>query len=330
MVKVAINGLSRIGRIVLRIAAENPQLEVLAVNETTDDEHLVYRLKNDALYGSEGGDIRVDGDYLYFGDQRIRRLGEAETGDLPWNRLDIDIVFECNGQSHHRDEMAGHIEAGARCVIACSPESESEVIYRLGSSGIDGDNRLPHLTERCSTQCIAPVAEVLGRRIGVSKAVTTTIQSYISTRGMVDIGDAPFDNEQNGVLDLFAGGSPTSAAIARILPYYVGHIDGMDIRVPMVSGAISDMTFVTERPTTVREVNDILREEAQTSRYAGILSVSEHPVVSADVIKDPHASLVDLSRTRVVDSDLVKVLSWVDNEWGYASQMVKQATRLLQ
>ena len=185
-------------------------------------------------------------------------------------------------------------------------------------------------TGDCSAQCIAPVAEIIARRIGVSKAVTTTVQSYLSTRGIIDApGNLP--GESHGrALNLFPATTNTAAAIVGMLPQYRGCIDGIGIHVPMASGSVSDMTFVTERRTSVAEVNAILREEAQSTRYQGILAVSEYPVVSADVMMDSHASLVDLSRTRVIDGDLVKVMSWIDNEWGFASQMIRQAGKLMQ
>jgi len=330
MVNVAIAGLSRIGRVALRIAADNPQLDILAINDSTEAEKLLYLLKNDAVYGCDERDTRVDGDYLYFGNNRIRLLNEWDTLRLPWRELGIDVVFECSGGSCSRDELARHIEAGARHVILSAADAENEVVSRFSASARDDGGRPLLSTESYSTQCIAPVAEVMARRIGVVKAATTTLKSFLPTRGNTEVPFQYHGDGAAGMLDLCPVSNTTAAAIARILPHYAGRIDGMGIHVPMASGSVSDMTFVTSRPTTVREVNDILREESQTPRYHGIMAVDEYPVVSSDVMMNPHASLVDLSRTRVVDGDLVKIISWIDNEWGFASQMVRQAGKLMQ
>jgi glyceraldehyde 3-phosphate dehydrogenase len=243
--------------------------------------------------------------------------------------MNIDIVFECTGAFNRRDALAKHIEAGARHAILSAPSKDAEVTTVVFGVNKPDDTQTAILsTASCTTNCITPVAEIMDRRIGVKKAMMTTVHAYTSSQGIVDAPAKRMERGRAGAANLIPTTTGAATATTIVLPQYQGRFDGIAIRAPVPAGSIADITFVTERATTIEEVNNIFREESQSERYLKVLGITEDPIVSSDVIMDPRASVVDLTRSRVVDGDLVKVLSWYDNEWGYASQMVKQAQAL--
>lgn len=326
--RVAINGLGRIGRATLKLALEESRLELVAVNDIAAPENLAYLLKYDTVYGryekpvaSHDGSISIDGkDY--------RVLSEKMPENLPWKDLDVDLVFECTGIFRKQKDLEKHLKAGAKHVILSAPGKSDEtptVVHGVNSP--DGDTAAISCAS-CTTNCITPVAEIMVRRIGVFKAALMTVHAYTSSQGMVDAPASKMRRGRAGAANIVPTSTGAAKATGKALPDIEGHFDGIAIRVPVPVGSIADITFVTERPTSVEEVNAIFREEADSNRYRGILGVAEDPIVSSDIIGDPHASVVDLQSTQVIDGDLVKVLSWYDNEWGYAAQMVREAVRM--
>jgi len=329
MARVAINGLGRIGRATLKILEETPELELVAVNDLTPMDTLVYLLRYDTVYGRFGKPVDADAEHLVVGNRIIRALNERDPAQLPWRDLNVDVVFECTGAFRHRKDLVKHIEAGARHAVLSAPakgDDVASVVY--GVNELADDDKDAFSTASCTTNSIAPVAEVMARRVGVAKAVLTTVHAYTSTQGIVDSPSAKLERGRAAAANLIPTSTGAADATGEVLPQYQGRFNGLAIRVPIPVGSISDVTLVTERATSVDEVNDIFREEAQSERYAGVLGVAEDPIVSSDIIMDPRAAIVDLSSTQVVDGDLVKVMSWYDNEWGYASQMVKQVCAL--
>lgn len=331
MARVAINGLGRVGRAVLKILDKTPELELVAVNDLTAVDNLVYLLRYDTLYGRFGKEVKAEGEHLLIGERNINTFCERNPERLPWREMDVDIVFECTGAFCHWNDLAKHLESGAKHVILSAPAKDNEVasvVYGVNKL-LDEDTSM-FSTASCTTNCIAPVAEIMVRRLGIKKAVMTTVHAYTSSQGIVDSPSNRMERGRAGAMNLIPTSTGAATAIAEILPEYAGQFDGLAIRVPVAVGSIADMTFVTEHTTTSQQVNDIFRAEAQSQRYLGVLGVTEDPIVSSDIIGDPRASIVDLSSTQVVDGDLVKIMSWHDNEWGYASQMVKQACTLFQ
>jgi glyceraldehyde 3-phosphate dehydrogenase len=323
--RVAVNGLGRIGRAVLKSLIDDPAFEVVAINDLADVETLAYLLSFDSVYGRYGRVVTVDGADLVIAGRRLRSLSHGDPSDLPWHALGVDLVFECTGAHTTLEDLEKHVHAGARFVLLSAPSNVDEidtVVY--GVNSMDGAATIISCAS-CTTNCITPIVEVIGRRIGFAKAVMTTVHAYTSSQSLVD---APSKRRRRGraaALNLVPATTGAATATMRALPQYAGLFDGIAIRAPVPVGSIADITFVTSRETTAAEVNRIFREEAGTERYRDVLGISDDPLVSSDVIGDPRASIVDLDLTRVVGGDLLKVMSWYDNEWGYANQMVRQA-----
>ena len=254
--------------------------------------------------------------------KRIRR-------NLPWRQMGVDVVFECTGAFRKRADLEKHIEAGARFVILSAP-ARSEDIPTVIHAVNTATEKSPAIIScaSCTTNCITPVVEIMGRRIGIRKATMTTIHSYTSTQSIVDAGNKDFRRGRAAAANLVPASTGAAIATTRALPEFKGRFDGVAVRVPVPVGSLADIVFVTERGTSVEEVNRVFREEAASPRYREVLAVTDEPIVSSDVIQQSYASIVDLSLTQVVDQDLVKIMSWYDNEWGYANQMVREALEL--
>jgi glyceraldehyde 3-phosphate dehydrogenase len=326
MPKVAINGLGRIGRAVFKIIHDHPDLELVAVNDLVPPENLAYLLNYDTVYGRYDKKVESDENSLIVEGNHYKVLSEKDPAQLPWGSLGIDVVIESTGFFTNKEALEKHLQAGAKYVILSAPtksEGVETVVY--------GVNQVPESAKMfscasCTTNCISPVVEVMGRRVGIKKAILTTIHAYTATQAIVDGPSKKLFREGRAAAANFVP-STTGAAIAttKVLPQYKGKFDGVSVRGPIPVGSISDIVFVTERATTVEEINSIFREEAQSDRYKDIMSATDDPIVSSDIVGDAHASIVDLTMTQVVDGDLVKVMSWYDNEWGYANQMVRAA-----
>jgi glyceraldehyde 3-phosphate dehydrogenase len=330
MHNVAINGLGRIGRAVLKNIIGLHDINLRAVNDLAPIDNLAYLLRYDSVYGRFKGKIDVAADELQINEHMVQVLNQSSPEQLPWEELGVELVFECTGLFRHYKDLEKHLHAGAKRVVLSAPAKDADIptvvagVSELGSSA-------PAIvsTGSCTTNCVAPVAEVMARRIGVKKAIMTTTHAYTSSQDIVDSFSSKLERGRAGAVNLIPTTTGAATATIDVLPEYKGRFAGMAIRAPVTVGSIADITFVTERKTRVAEVNDIFREEAAGEHYADVLGVIEEPIVSSDIIMDPHASIVDLNRTQVVDGDLVKIMSWYDNEWGYAHQMVKQAAAML-
>ncbi len=322
--KVAINGLGRIGRAILKLVTDDPSLELVAVNDLADAENLAYLLRFDTVYGRYGKPVQVDNGQLIVDGCKLRTLRSRDPAELPWKELGIELVFECTGAHTKREDLEKHVRAGAKAVLLSAPSKSTDI-----ETVIHGVNRGKDQTiiscASCTTNCITPVVEVIGRRIGISKAVMTTVHGYTSSQSIVDGPHKQRRRGRAGAANLVPTSTGAARATTRALPEYADHFDGVAVRAPIPAGSIADITFVTTRKTSVDEVNRVLSEEAETERYAGVLGVSHDPLVSADIVGDSRASIIDLELTKVIDGDLVKIMSWYDNEWGYANQMVREA-----
>jgi glyceraldehyde 3-phosphate dehydrogenase len=323
--RVAINGLGRIGRSILKLVIDEPSFELVAVNDLVDAENLAYLLRFDTVYGRYTKPVAVNGGDLVVAGREVRTLRNRDPLALPWQELGVELVFECTGTLTRRADLEKHIRAGARIVLLSAPSKGGEVETVVHGVNVpDGTSAIISCAS-CTTNCITPIVEVVGRRIGFEKAVMTTVHAYTSSQSIVDGPSKSFRRGRAGAANLVPATTGAALATTRALPQYASLFDGIAIRAPVAVGSIADLTFVTSRKTTVDEVNRIFAEEAETERYAGVLGVSPDPLVSSDVVGDPRASVVDLELTKVIDGDLVKVMSWYDNEWGYANQMVREA-----
>ena len=330
MARVAINGLGRIGRSAFKILLENNDLELVAINDLVSPENLAYLLKYDSVYGGYEKEVNYTFDALIVDGKIIKVFNEKEPENLPWKELEIDLVFECTGLFIKKEDMMKHIKAGAKRVIlsaASKSEDVETIVYGVNQHNQE-DNQQVISCASCTTNCISPVIEILGRRIGIKKAIMTTVHAYTSSQSIVDSPNKKFRRGRAGAASFIPTTTGAAKATLKILPQYNERFDGIAIRGPVPTGSIADLVFITERKTSLKEINEIFEEESATDRYKQVLTVNKDEIVSSDIKKNPHASIVDLTMTRVVDGDLVKIMSWYDNEWGYANQLIREGIRL--
>jgi glyceraldehyde 3-phosphate dehydrogenase len=328
MSKVAINGMGRIGRAAFKLVLERPELELMAVNDLMPIDNLAYLLNYDTVYGRYQHRVAAAGAALQVAGKTVKYLSEREPAQLPWKALGVDIVFECTGLFTGSDGLGKHIAAGAKYAVLSAPPKGDEVCCIVHGVTKPGAADRMISCASCTTNCITPVVEIMGRRVGVKKAAMTTIHAYTSSQAIVDAPHKKFRRGRAGAANLVPTSTGAAKATTNTLPQFKGKFDGVAVRCPVPSGSLADLVFVTERATTVEEINAIFKEEAASERYRGILEYALDPIVSSDIIANSHASIFDPSMTQVVDGDLVKVMSWYDNEWGYTNQMVREALRL--
>jgi glyceraldehyde 3-phosphate dehydrogenase len=326
-VKIGINGLGRIGRAALKVIMDTPDLDLVAVNDIGSLENMAYLLKYDTVYGRYEQSVSTTSGKLVIGGKEIDYLSERDPAKLPWRNLGVELVFECTGLFTKQEDAGKHIQAGARWVILSGPTSSKDI-----PTVVHGVNRPDNGTSilscaSCTTNNIAPIMEVMNRHFGVEKAIMTTVHAYTATQMLVDSPGGKKDMRRGRAAAANFVPSSTGAATAAIkaIPELEGLFDGVAIRGPVACGSLADVVILTQRDTRVQEVNDVFRQEASTDRYKGILDVTEDELVSSDIIKDPRASIVQLDMTRVVGGNLVKIMSWYDNEWGYTHQMIRTA-----
>jgi glyceraldehyde 3-phosphate dehydrogenase len=327
--KVAINGFGRIGRAAFKIILDTPELELAGVNDIMPLDNLAYLLKYDTVYGRYEKSVEAGEDALVVDGKAYDFFSERNPEDLPWAQLGVDVVFECTGIFRHLKGIQRHLDAGAKFVILSAPGKDEDIPTVVHGVNVPEDESLPYFScASCTTNCIAPVVEVMSRRVGVENAIMTTIHAYTSTQAIVDGPSKKVRRGRAAALNFVPTSTGAAIAATRVLPELKGRFDGVAVRAPIPVGSISDIIFVTERETSVQEVNDIFREEAESDRYAGILGVAEDPIVSSDIVGDSRASIVDVGMTQVVNGTLVKIMSWYDNEWGFSSQMIREGMRV--
>jgi glyceraldehyde 3-phosphate dehydrogenase len=330
MAKVAINGLGRIGRATLKIIEDTPELELVAVNDIISTDNIVYLLRYDTAYGKYDKPVHTQGNNLVVGEHSIRLYSEKDPTQLPWKDLQIDVVFECTGVFTKREDLEKHLRAGAQYVILSAPTKSEDVVTVVhGVNTVDGNTHIIACAS-CTTNCITPVIEIIGRRIGIKKAIMTTVHAYTASQSLVDGPSKRFERGRAGGANFVPTSTGAAIATTKALPQYKGLFDGIAVRGPVPVGSVADIVIVTSRPTSVDEVNQVISEEATSDRYKGIVGIIKDPIVSSDIVHDSRASIVDLGMTRVVDGDLVKILSWYDNEWGFSNQMVNEAVQIMQ
>ena len=326
--KVAINGLGRIGRALFKQILDVPGLEVVAVNDLIEAEDAAYLLRYDTVYGRFEHEIEADDGALVLGERRIPYSREKDPAKLPWADLGVEIVLEATGVFLKGEDLRRHLEAGAKHVLLSAPAKDDEVPTVVhGVNTPDGDVRFWSCAS-CTTNCITPVVEILDRRLGVEKALLTTVHAYTASQKLVDTASKRKRRGRAGAANLVPTSTGAAVAATKALPALEGRFDGVAIRAPLPAGSISDIVLLVGRKTDVDEVNAIFEEEADSDRYRGIVGATRDELVSSDIRRDARAAVVDLGMTRVVDGNLVKVMAWYDNEWGYASQMVREARRI--
>jgi glyceraldehyde 3-phosphate dehydrogenase len=329
MPTVAINGLGRIGRAALKVLLGADGLDLVAVNDIADADNLAYLLKYDTVYGRYQREVSAVEDALVVDGRRISAFAERDPANLPWDDLGVDLVLECTGVFTTAEDLEGHLQAGASYVLLSAP-TKSETVPTV-VHGVNRAHGRPQVIScaSCTTNCITPVIEVAHRRLGVERAVMTTVHAYTAGQQLVDGPSKNFRRGRAGAANLVPTSTGAARATTRALPELAGRFDGIAVRAPIAVGSVADIVFVASRPTTTEAVNEAFRQEAATARYERILGVSEDPLVSADIVGDPRAAVIDLDLTRVVDDTLVKVMAWYDNEWGFTHQMIREAQSIL-
>ena len=329
MKRIAINGMGRIGRTAFKLLIDHPELELVAVNDIAPIDNIAYLIQYDGVHGTFEQKIELGADELIVGDHRVKFFNERDPEQLPWKELAIDVVIESTGLFTQEEDASKHINAGAGTVVLSGPTKSPNVPTVVhGVNNKDGHTQIFSCAS-CTTNNISPVIEIIGRRIGIKKAIMTTIHADTATNRTVDTTHKKdVRMGRSGLNNLIPTTTGAAIATTKAMPWYVGKFDGMAVRVPLAVGSLSDITIVTEKPTSVAEINQILTEEAGTERYQGVFAVTNDPIVSSDIIKSPYASIADLQMTKVVDGDLIKILAWYDNEWGFTNQMIRQILEL--
>lgn len=323
--KIAINGMGRIGRAALKVIQETEGLEVVAVNDIVSAENIAYLLNYDTVYGRYEHKVTRDGKSLRINNQNIAYFSERNPENLPWAEYNIDLVIESTGIFTTQEDAEKHITAGAKTVVISAPTKSKDTPTVVHGVNTKAGHTSVFSCASCTTNNISPIVEILGRRLGIKKAIMTTIHAYTASQTTVDgPSKKNFRMGRAGAANIVPTTTGAAIATTKALPEYEGKFDGVAIRVPIPVGSLSDMTFVMEKNVTIEEVNIILQEEANSERYKKVLNTTYDPIVSSDIVKSPYASTVDLSMTRVVDGDLLKVMTWYDNEWGFTNQMIRQ------
>lgn len=329
MKKIAINGFGRIGRAAFKIALEKPDLEVVAINDLADTKTLAHLLKYDTAYGHYRYPVIVEEEGIRVNGKIYPVLLEKNPLKLPWKDLEVDVVLECTGRFVDKDSSAQHITAGARAVILSAPAKGGAADVKTFLMGVNEDAYAGETVisnASCTTNCLAPVAKVLQDTFGIEKALMTTVHSYTADQNLEDSPHRDLRRARAASQNIVPTTTGAAIAVTEVIPELAGKFDGLALRVPTLVVSITDFTFLLKRKTTAEEVNAALKEAAAGERMQGVLAVTEEPLVSSDFIGNPFSSIVDLSLTKVVDGDFVKVVAWYDNEWGYSQRLVEMAS----
>lgn len=325
-IKVAINGFGRIGRNAFKIANSHHELEVVAVNDLTDTETLAHLLKHDSNYGLYHEEVGHDEKHLIVGGKKIAVLAEKDPATLPWGKLGVDVVIESTGFFTKREDADKHLQAGAKRVVISAPAKDDDVpTYVIGVNEQDITAKDTIISNAsCTTNCITPVMAVLEEKFGVAKALMTTVHSYTASQKLQDAPAKDIREARNAAENIVPTTTGASKAAARALPALKGIFDGLSVRVPTPVVSLSDITFVSKKDTTIEEVNAALTAASKTDKLQGILAVTEDELVSTDYRGNTYSAIVDMKLTNVVEGNLVKVVAWYDNEWGYSNRLVEQ------
>ncbi|HSX00955.1 MAG TPA: type I glyceraldehyde-3-phosphate dehydrogenase, partial [Candidatus Saccharimonas sp.] len=306
---------------------QHPELEVVAINDLTDTATLAYLLKHDSNYGTYHQDVSHDDTNLIVAGKSVKVTAEKDPAMLPWKDLGVDVVIESTGRFTDHEGLMKHITAGAKRVVLSAPEKGEEADHDTFVIGVNEDKlgaeNVVISNASCTTNNIAPIAVIIDEKFGIEKAMMTTIHSYTASQALQDAPNKDLREGRNAAENIVPTTTGAATAAAKAYPALKGRFDGLSVRVPTPVVSLSDFTFLTKKPVTVDEVNAALKAACQDPRYAGILDCSEEPLVSSDYIGNPHSSIVDLLLTRVVDGNLLKVVAWYDNEWGYSNRLVE-------
>jgi len=321
--KIAINGFGRIGRNVFRIAMDHPNMEVVAINDLTDSATLAHLLKYDSIHGILPATVESGEGKLIVNGSEIKVVSETDPAKLPWRKLGVDVVVESTGRFTDGKKAAAHLAAGAKKVIISAPASNEDLTVVVGVNHEQYDPAIHHVvsTASCTTNCLAPFAKVLNDTFGIKHGLMTTIHSYTNDQRILDQPHKDMRRARSAATNIIPTTTGAAKAVSLVLPELKGKLNGFSLRVPTPNVSITDLNVELERPTTVEEVNAVLKAACEGS-LQGVMAYSEDPLVSQDYNGNPHSSIIDALSTMVVDGNMLKVVSWYDNEWGYSNRVV--------
>jgi glyceraldehyde-3-phosphate dehydrogenase, type I len=323
--KIAINGFGRIGRNAFKLAFERDDIEVVAINDLTDTKTLAHLLKHDSTYGTYHHDVSYDDNSIFVAGKQIRVLAEKDPALLPWGEFGVDVVIEATGLFVQPEKARAHINAGAKKVVISAPakgEGAKFIVLGVNEHELTREDDIIS-NASCTTNCIAPVMAILEREFGIEKSLMTTVHSYTASQRILDAPAKDLREARSAAENIVPTTTGAAIATAKVIPSLVGKFDGLSVRVPTAVVSLSDITAVLKRNTTKEEINEVFKRAAADPFYQGILTVTEEPLVSTDFRGNSHSSIVDLELTNVVGGNLVKIVAWYDNEWGYSNRLVE-------
>ena len=321
--RVAINGFGRIGRSVYRILDEDPNIDVVAINDLFDNHVLAYLLKYDTVMSKFYSEARIEGDYLVTPEERVLMLSQKDMTLLPWKELDIDVVVEATGVFRKREELERHLQAGARRVILTVPskdEIDFTVVIGVNEDGLKPEHRIVS-NASCTTNCLAPVAKVLNDAFGIVDGLMTTTHAYTNDQRLADVPHKDWRRGRAAAENIVLTTTGAAKVVGEVIPELKGRLDGMASRVPVPDGSVVDLVVEVGNDVTSEVVNEAMRAASETERMKNVLLYSEFKWVSSDVVGNPYSSIFDPEYTKVIGNRIVKVLSWYDNEWGYSNRV---------
>ncbi len=321
--KVAINGFGRIGRTVFRLLQERKGIEVVAINDITDNEALAYLLRHDTVMGNFAGKAEIQEDHLITDKGAVRMTCERSPRDLPWKELGVDFVVESTGIFRSRADVAMHLEAGARKALLTVPakdEIDATIVLGVNSGDLKAEHQIVS-NASCTTNCLAPLAYVLDRDFGIKSGLMTTTHAYTGDQRLIDTPHSDWRRARAAAENIIPTTTGAAKAVGKVLPNLAGKLDGMAMRVPVVCGSVVDLVTVMDRDVTVEEVNAAMKAASESDQMRGILKYGDDHIVSSDIVGDSHSSIFDPGCTSVIDGKLLKTISWYDNEGGYSSRV---------
>lgn len=325
-VKIGINGFGRIGRNMFRQALKSKDVEIVAVNDLTDADMLAHLLKYDSVHGTLDDDIKVEDSDIIINDKKIRVFSEHDPKNIGWKDYGVEVVIESTGLFTNRDEASKHLEAGAKKVIISAPGKDDDftVVMGVNEKEYDADNHHIISNASCTTNSLAPLAKILDEKFGIKRGLMTTVHAYTNDQQILDLPHKDYRRARAAAENIIPTSTGAAKAVAKVLPQLDGKLNGMAIRVPVPDGSVVDLVAELEQNVTVDEINNVIREAAETN-LEGIVEYSEAPLVSTDIIGNTHSTIIDGLSTMVIDDSLVKVVSWYDNEMGYSARCIDLA-----
>ena len=321
--RIAINGFGRIGRAVFRIAEFQPDIEIVAINDLFDNEALRYLLNYDTVMGRFPGTVSIEGTEMVTPRTRAKMLQERDPRQLPWADLGVDAVVESTGVFRSREQVSMHLEAGASRALLTVPAKDAidyTVVMGVNEEGLEPEHRIVS-NASCTTNCLAPVAKVLHDAFGIREGIINTVHAYTNDQSLADVPHSDWRRSRAAAENIIPTSTGAAKAVGEVLPELKGRLDGIASRVPVPDGSVVDLFVELEREVTVEQVNETLSSAAKTERMQDVLEYTEEPVVSSDIIGNPHSSIFDASFTQVGGGRFLKALSWYDNEWGYSKRV---------